>query len=125
MGQSGDARLLGAFGEDAACAWLKKRGYKLLGRNYVCRMGEIDIIARKGRFVVFAEVKLRKNADFGAAREFVTPAKQSRVIRAAERWLSANRTELQPRFDVIEVYAPEGLATRKPEIHHIEDAYQL
>lgn len=116
---------MGAFGEDAACRYLKRKGYRLLERNYTCRMGEIDIIAQKGRFVIFAEVKLRKNADFGQAKEFVTEAKQRRVIVAAERWLVQNRTELQPRFDVIEVYAPEGLETKKPEIHHIEDAYQL
>lgn len=125
MRPGSNARLLGAYGEDAACGFLKKRGYRILGRNFTCRGGEIDIIARKGRFIVFAEVKLRKNADFGAAREFVTPAKQRRVITAAELWLTKNRTELQPRFDVIEVYAPEGTATKKPEIHHIEDAYQL
>ncbi len=87
-------------------------------------MGEVDIIARKGRFVVFAEVKMRKNADFAAAMEFVTPAKQRRVITAAELWLQANPGKYQPRFDVIEVYAPEGVATVKPEINHIEDAFE-
>lgn len=125
MRQGDRARLLGAFGEDAACRYLKRKGYKLLERNFTCRMGEIDIIAQKGRFVIFAEVKLRKNADFGQAKEFVTAAKQRRVIAAAERWLVQNRTELQPRFDVIEVYAPLGLETKKPEIYHLEDAYQL
>ena len=119
-----DKKLLGAFGEDAACEYLRRRGYRLLGRNYACRQGEVDIIARKGRYIVFVEVKLRKNADFGAAAEFVTTAKQQRVIFAARRWLAANPTDLQPRFDVIEVYAPQGLDTKKPEIHHLEDAYQ-
>lgn len=123
--QSDNRRLLGAFGEDAACAYLKRRGYKLVGRNFSCRLGEIDIIAQKGSFIVFAEVKLRKNAAHGEAREFVTPRKQRRVILAAELWLSQHRTRLQPRFDVIEVYAPQGLETKKPEINHIEDAYQL
>ena len=116
---------MGAFGEDAACRYLQRKGYKLLSRNFTCRMGEVDIIAQKGRFVVFAEVKLRKNADFAQAREFVTAAKQRRIITAAEMWLMQNKTPLQPRFDVIEVYAPEGLETKKPEIHHLEDAYQL
>ena len=120
-----DKKLLGDFGEDAACAYLKRHLYKIEARNYSCRMGEVDIIARKGRYIVFAEVKLRRNADFGEAKEFVTPAKQRRVIIAAENWLMKHPTELQPRFDVIEVYAPEGLQTRKPEIHHTEDAYQL
>ena len=119
-----DKKLLGAFGEDAACEYLRRRGYRLLGRNYACRQGEVDVIARKGRYIVFVEVKLRKNADFGTAAEFVTAAKQQRVIFAARRWLAANPTDLQPRFDVIEVYAPQGLDTKKPEIHHLEDAYQ-
>ena len=119
-----DKKLLGVFGEDAACEYLKKRGYRILGRNYACRQGEVDIIARKGRYIVFAEVKLRKNAGFGAAAEFVTAAKQRRIIFAARRWLMENPTDLQPRFDVIEVYAPEGLQTKRPEINHLEDAYQ-
>ena len=118
-------KLLGDFGEDAACSFLKRKRYRIECRNFSCRIGEIDIIARKGAFIVFAEVKLRRNADFGEAKEFVTPRKQRRVIAAAEYWLMKHPTELQPRFDVIEVYAPEGLRTIHPEIHHIEDAYQL
>ena len=105
--------------------YLRRHGYRIIGRNFSCRFGEIDIIARKGRYLAFVEVKMRKNADFGAAKEFVTPAKQRRVIAAAEYWLLRNSTEYQPRFDVMEVYAPEGLETKKPEIHHLEDAYQL
>lgn len=120
-----DKKLLGAFGEDAACRYLRRRGYKILDRNYACRLGELDIVARKGRFVVFVEVKLRKNADFGVAAEYVTAAKQRRVILTAERWLQQHPVELQPRFDVVEVYAPAGLDTKKPEIHHLEDAYTL
>lgn len=119
-----DKKLLGAFGEDAACRYLRRHGYSILGRNYSCRFGEIDIIARKGKYIVFGEVKLRKNADHGAAMEFVTTAKQRRILATAQLWLMQNPTKLQPRFDVVEVYAPEGLSTRKPEIHHIEDAYQ-
>lgn len=120
-----DKKLLGDFGEDAACAFLKKRRYRIEARNFSCRRGEIDIVARDRKYIVFAEVKLRKDARHGAAMEFVTPAKQRRIIAAAEYWLLLHPTELQPRFDVIEVYAPEGLQTKKPEIHHIEDAYQL
>ena len=120
-----DKKLLGDFGEDAACAYLKKRLYRMEARHYSCRMGEVDIIARREKYIVFAEVKLRRNADFGEAKEFVTPAKQRRVIIAAESWIMKHPTELQPRFDVIEVYAPDGIATMKPEIHHIEDAFQL
>lgn len=120
-----DKKILGAFGEDAAEQYLRRHGYKIIGRNFSCRFGEIDIIAQKGKYLAFVEVKLRKNADFGAAKEFVTPAKQRRVIAAAEYWLLRNPTKHQLRFDVVEVYAPQGLQTAKPEINHIEDAYQL
>ena len=120
-----DRKTLGDFGEDAACSYLKKKRYRIESRNFSCRRGEIDIIARKGEYLVFVEVKLRRNADFGEAKEFVTQTKQRRVIAAAEYWLMKHPTELQPRFDVIEIYAPEGLQTTRPEIHHIEDAFQL
>ncbi len=120
-----ETKLLGAFGEDAACRWLRRHGYRILERNFSCRFGEIDIIARKGRYLAFVEVKMRKNADHGAAMEFVTPAKQNRLIQTAEYWLMKTPTDLQPRFDVVEVYAPEGISTRKPEINHLEDAFQL
>ena len=121
-----DKKLLGAFGEDAACDYLKRKRYKIVGRNFSTRFGEIDIIASNRRYIVFVEVKLRKDASHGAAMEFVTPYKQRRVITASEIWLSRHPSvKLQPRFDVIEVYAPEGIQTKKTEIHHIEDAYQL
>ena len=120
-----DKKLLGDFGEDIACRYLRRRGYTIVGRNFTCRMGEIDIIAQNRKYTVFVEVKLRKNAAFAEAREFVTAAKQRRVIVAAEFWLAKHPESRQPRFDVVEVYAPEGLQTKNPEIHHIEDAYQL
>lgn len=115
----------GDWGEDRAVHYLRLHGYKILGRNFCCRQGEIDIIAKKGEFVAFVEVKQRKNADFGQAREFVTVSKQRRVIAAAEFWLLKTRCELQPRFDVIEVYAPNGTKTLFPEIHHLENAFSI
>ena len=118
-----DARTLGSFGEEQAARYLRRRGYRIVERNFRCRQGEIDIIARKGEVVAFVEVKQRKNADFGEAREFVTYSKQRRVIAAAELWLLKTGCELQPRFDVIEVYAPEGTKTLLPEINHIENAF--
>ena len=120
-----ESKLLGAFGEDAACRFLRRRGYRLLGRNFSCRFGELDIIAQKGKYLAFVEVKMRKNDAHGAAMEFVTAAKQRRLIQTAEYWLMKNPTELQPRFDVVEVYAPEGIQTRRPKIIHLEDAFQL
>ena len=116
---------LGTFGEERAADFLKKHAYRIIARNFKCKTGEIDIIAEKDEYVIFAEVKLRKNRDFGEAREFVTPAKQRRVIRAAQYWMALRRCARQPRFDVIEVYAPEGRLTPSPEIIHIENAYGI
>ena len=118
-------RAYGNEGEQAACDFLTCKGYKLIDRNVRRGRGEIDIIAQNRKYTVFVEVKLRKNAAFAEAREFVTAAKQRRVIVAAEFWLAKHPESRQPRFDVVEIYAPEGLQTKKPEIHHIEDAYQL
>ncbi|MBR6115591.1 MAG: YraN family protein [Oscillospiraceae bacterium] len=118
-----DTKLLGRFGEAAAADYLRKKGYTLLGLNYRTRLGEIDLIASKGRYLVFAEVKLRRDGAFAEAREFVTPAKQKRIIAAAQEWMQRTPTSLQPRFDVMEVYAPEGTATAKPVIRHWENAF--
>ncbi len=114
---------LGAFGERKAANYLRLHGYRIVDTNCRYRQGEIDIIAKKRNYIVFVEVKLRKNSDYGQAREFVTAAKQQRVITAAQLWLQSHETELQPRFDVIEVYAPEGVSSKKVTINHIENAF--
>lgn len=118
-------KLIGRWGEDTAAEFLKKKGYKIIGRNFSCRMGEVDIIAEKGRYIAFVEVKTRKNDAFATAAEFVTASKQRRIAVAAELWLGRNPTKKQPRFDVIEVYAPQGVLTPKPDIRHMEDAFAL
>lgn len=118
-----NTQLLGRFGEAAAVEFLRKKGFELLGMNYRTRLGEVDIIAADKRYVIFAEVKLRRSSDFAQAREFVTPAKQRRVISAAQSWLQARGERRQPRFDVIEIYAPDGVKTAKPEIRHWENAF--
>lgn len=119
-----DRKSLGNWGEEQAARYLRRRGYNIIERNFSCRYGEIDIIARRGGFIVFVEVKLRKDAGFAEAREFVDWSKQRRILSAAGLWLSSHEPEAQPRFDVIEVYAPEGERSRRVEINHIEDAFQ-
>ena len=118
-----DTKLLGRWGEQQAAEYLKKKGYEIVGLNYRCRHGEIDIIAKNKIFIVFAEVKLRRSASFAEAREFVTPAKQQKLIVTAGFWLISNPTELQPRFDVLEVYAPRGMDPAFMTINHIENAF--
>ena len=116
-------RELGRFGEERAARYLRLRGYRIMETNYSCRSGEIDLIARRGKYVVFVEVKLRKSAEFAEAREFVTAAKQQRIRTTAALWLSQHETELQPRFDVVEIYAPQG-AEGRITINHIENAFE-
>ena len=115
---------MGAWGEALAAEYLIKKKYKLLASGFRCRFGEIDLIVANKRYLVFVEVKLRKSNRFANAMEFVDYHKQNRIRTTAEVYLSQNPTDLQPRFDVIEIYAPKGLETIKPEIHHLEDAFQ-
>ena len=115
--------LIGHWGESLAAAYLQKKHYRIIGANYRCRMGEIDLIAEKGKYLVFVEVKLRRSSAFAEAREFVDRHKQERILTAASLYLSQHETEKQPRFDVIEIYAPDGMATAKPLITHLEDAF--
>ena len=95
----------------------------MLAAGYRCRLGEIDLIARKGRFIVFLEVKLRKSEDYGRAAEAVDSRKQSRLRATAQLYLAQRPTDLQPRFDVAEVYAPQGMETPAPRIGYIENAF--
>lgn len=115
---------LGRWGEEVAAKYLRKQRYAIGTANFRCRMGEIDLIAENREFIVFVEVKLRKNANFAQALEFVDRRKQERLRRAAMVYLAQHETEKQPRFDVIEVYAPEGTQTRHPKICHLEDAFE-
>ena len=115
--------LLGPWGEALAAEYLRKKGCRIEAMNYRTRLGGIDIIAANRRYLIFCEVKLRKTADFAAAREFVDARKQQRLRSTALVYLSQHETTLQPRFDVIEIYAPDGTATKKPQINHMEDAF--
>lgn len=120
----GKSNLSGAWGEALAAKYLQKKRYKIVATNYRCRFGEIDLIAADRKYLVFVEVKLRKSDQFASAHEFVDNRKQDRIRTTASFYLSEFSTSLQPRFDVIEIYAPQGTQTLHPEIHHMEDAFQ-
>ena len=119
----GRNNVVGAWGENLAATYLQKKKYKLVATGYRCRFGEIDLIVRNRKYLVFVEVKLRRSAAFAEAKEFVDHNKQARLRSTASFYLSENPTKLQPRFDVIEIYAPLGSETVNPEIHHLEDAF--
>ena len=114
----------GAWGRDYAAAYLRRRGYRILARNYSCRFGEIDIIAADRHYVVFVEVKLRASDRFVRAGAYVTPAKQARIRTAASLWLAEHETALQPRFDVIEIYGDADTPRRQRRINQIENAFE-
>ena len=112
----------GAWGEQVARVYLERHGYVILETNFRTRLGEIDIIAQDGKYTVFAEVKTRKNDRFAAAREHVTPAKQARILAAAEEWLRGHPDAPQPRSDGLEADDEQG-APLPPRINHLTDAF--
>ncbi len=110
---------IGEKGEELAVRHLKRQGYKILNRNFsVPKIGEIDIVAMDGEYLCFVEVRLRSRSDFGTPAETVTPAKQKRIIRAAQCYVMRNNLENSLiRFDVVEVYGGQ----KKPVV--IKDAF--
>ena len=115
---------IGSWGEARAAEYLRDKGYKIVSMGYRSRFGEIDLIATDSEFVAFVEVKTRKDAWLAEAREFVDRHKIRRILATAQVWLTKHDTGLQPRFDVIEIYAPRGADTQDPKIQHLEDAFQ-
>ena len=116
--------IIGRWGEALAARFLRQKKYQIAACNVRSRFGEIDLIAENKKYLVFVEVKLRKDVSHGNAAEFVNTRKRERVKTTAMLWLQEHETKKQPRFDVIEIYAPEGLQTEHPVIRHIEDAFQ-
>ena len=96
--------VLGAAGEDLAAAWYQARGYAVVTRNWRCRQGELDLIVRRGRTVVFCEVKTRSSLGYGSPAEAVTVTKQRRIRGLAAAWLrQAGAGGVEVRFDVAAV----------------------
>lgn len=120
----GRNNIVGAWGEALAAEYLQKKRFQIVATGYRSRFGEIDLIVSNKKFLVFVEVKLRKDDRFANAFEFVDRHKQDRLRTTASIYLAEFPTKLQPRFDVIEIYAPQGMQTQKPIINHIEDAFE-
>ena len=97
-------KILGRRGEEAACKYLKKQGYRILERNYKTPFGEADIVAFKGGTYAFVEVKARANDVYGLPSEAVDRAKRERYRKIAWFFCTARREELPCRFDVCSVY---------------------
>lgn len=106
---------LGAKGEKRARKYLKRKGWKILEKNYKNPFGEVDIIAKKGGVLAFVEVKTRLTDEFGAPSEAVSVQRQTRYIQAAKFYFYGREIDCTVRFDIIEVF--DG------RINHIENAF--
>ena len=114
-------KVLGARGEDLAVKYLKKKGYKVIERNYRCQRGEIDLVARQGDTLVFVEIKSRSSSGFGLPQEAVDRFKQDKLIEVARAYLAERRLteDISMRFDVVAVQ----LTATGPDIELIKDAF--
>lgn len=113
-------KALGNKGEEIAARYLRKKGYKILKRNYAVPTGEIDIVARDGGTLVFVEVKARTDDRFGQPAEAVGTRKQRRMRSAALHYLAGLRKQPPARFDVVSVRLDGG----GEEVEHIMDAFE-
>lgn len=114
---------LGDWGEQIIAEYLEEKGFSLVARNWHSRYGEIDIVAENQEWILFVEVKTRKNARFSQPYEAVDWRKQEKIRLTVELYLQENPTVLQPRLDVASVIAPQGIATKIPEITYLEQAF--
>ena len=122
MGTHGGKLLLGKEGERIAEQYLKRKGYRLVERNYRCAVGELDLIVLDRRVVVFVEVKTRTGEGFGTPLEAVETRKQRKMIQAAQFFLNTKGLhQRDARFDVVGI----SWVGRNPVIEHIENAFEL
>jgi len=113
---------LGKQGEEMAVRYLKKKGYRIVERNYVCKMGEMDIIAREKDTLVFVEVKTRTSMAFGPPQLAVNSTKQMQLSKVALYFLKEKQLEdVKARFDVVAIL----LRAKGEEIELIKDAFDL
>lgn len=111
-------KLLGNLGERKACKFLKKKGYRVIQKNWVTKFGEVDLIALYKDLIVFIEVKTRSSITYGNPREAVDFYKQNKYIKMAEYYLLVNNIkDKNVRFDVVEIL--------NDEINHIENAFTV
>ncbi len=112
---------LGAAGEEAACAFLRRRGYRIIERNYRCPFGELDVIAAKGKELVFCEVKTRRGGDIEEALGAVDERRRKRMAQAASYYLAEKASSSRGcRFDVIALLKAES----GWRIVHVRDAFE-
>jgi len=113
---------LGYSGEDLAAKYLELKGFEIIERNFQCRLGEMDIIAKDKEYLVFIEVKTRKSLKYGYPVEAISKSKVKSLIKVAQTYLHFKRIrDTDIRFDVVEVILDNVL---EKKINHIENAFQ-
>ena len=118
----GQKQILGEEGERIAETFLRKKGYRVVERNYRCPVGELDLILLDRRVVVFVEVKTRTDDRFGAPLESVGPRKQKKMIKTALFFLTRHRLHNRDaRFDVVGISYQGG----EPMVEHIQNAFEV
>ena len=116
-----DSRIvLGKRGEKLAWDYLVERGYKILEKNYRCRIGEIDVVAKKGKRLAIIEIRTRTDHRFGSPEESVTPLKQRKLMRLAQWYLKEKKMDSPVSFDVLAI-TMKGPGTQ--ELYLIENAF--
>jgi putative endonuclease len=111
---------IGNKGESLAEDYIKRKGYEVIHRNYRCKLGEIDIIAKDGDTIVFIEVRTKQNENFGSPQDSVTSTKISKISKTALSFIQEkNLSGYSYRFDFIAITFSQG----KPNIEHIENAF--
>ena len=116
---------VGNLGEEIAAAFLEGKHYRILERNFRCKGGEVDIVARdsKDKCLVFVEVKARRDLSYGVPQLAVTPFKQRQISKAALTWLSKKHLHDQnARFDVIAIMLDDS---GRHKVEHIVNAFEL
>lgn len=122
MAKKTDAKRIGDIGESAAANYLMQKGYHILERNYWQPYGEIDIIAADNEYIIFVEVKTRNTYSLERPSAFVDSRKQKKIMLAAVNYLAENESELQPRFDIIEIEYDRN-TEMIVSIEHFENAF--
>ena len=113
---------IGVWGEIYTARYLRDRGYEILTSNYVCRFGELDIVAVKDGVVCFVEVKTRNQNTAVSPKEAVDSNKQNRLEMAAKSFLSSTKIKSETRFDVCEVLLDDN--AKLFSINYIKNAFQ-
>ena len=112
---------LGKDGENIAAAFLEKKGFRIIEKNYRTVFGEIDIIAQDRGVIVFVEVKTRTDITFGHPFEAVNPKKREKIRKVALCFMKRQKKEFPARFDVLSIYFEHG----RQQIEHIQDAFEV